>query len=81
MQIVFGYGIVVALFIGGISAFGYVAAIVAGGDAAVAICDFIYKKAYPVLVYFTTSLIVLGLICMYLRGESVFKSGKKKIGK
>ena len=78
MQIVFGYGIVAALFIGGISAFGYVAAIVAGGDAAVAICDFIYKKLYPVLVYISTADVLLGLVKMYISGESAFKSTSKK---
>lgn len=81
MQVIFGYGILIALFAGGISALGYVAAIIIGGDTAAAICDFIYLKAYPVLVYFTTSMIVLGLLCMYLRGESMFKSGKAKKNK
>ena len=78
LNIIFGYGIMLALFLGGLSFFGYLAALIIGGDTAAAICTFIYKKAYPVLVYASSVLILLGLVVMYLRGEKALASEKKK---
>lgn len=69
MKTVFGYGIMICLLAGGLSFFGYLAAILIGGDTAALICDFIYNKIYPVLVVLSTSMILLGLIKMYLCGE------------
>lgn len=78
MQTVFGYGVLIALFVGGLSALGYLAALIIGGDTAALICDFIYKKLYPVLVYISTADVLLGLVKMYISGESAFKSTSKK---
>lgn len=77
MKIIFGYGIMICLLVGGLSFFGYLAALIIGGEIAIAICIFIYKKLYPILVLLSTSMILLGLIKMYICGEVVF-SGKKK---
>ena len=49
LRVVFGYGIMVCLFVGGLTFFGYVIAIIIGGDTAVMICEFIYKKIIPTL--------------------------------
>ena len=54
---------------GGITFFGYLAALVIGGDAATRICTFIYKGIIPVIVYGSTILVLLGLLAMYLNGE------------
>ena len=70
-----------ALFLGGLSFFGYLAALIIGGDVAVAICAFIYKTAYPVLVYASSVMILLGLVVMYMRGEKALASDKKKKAK
>lgn len=78
IQFVFGYGVLLVLFVGGFSALGYLAAIIIGGDTAVAICDFIYKTLYPVLVNFSTGLIFLGLIKLYLGKDASFGLAKKK---
>lgn len=75
---IYGYGIMLALFIGGLSFFGYLAALIIGGDIAAEICAFIYKGIYPYLVYVTSIFVLLGLLIMYLRGESALSSGKKK---
>ena len=78
IKVIFGYGIMISLLAGGLSFFAYTAAFIIGGDAAAAICAFVYKKIYPALVILSTSMILLGLIKMYICGESEFKGGKKK---
>ena len=78
LNIIFGYGIMLALFLGGLSFFGYLVALIIGGDTATAICTFIYKTAYPILVYASSVMILLGLAVMYLRGEKALASDKKK---
>ena len=76
-KIIFGYGIMITLFVGGLTAVGYVVALCVGGDAAATICDLIYKKIVPVLTYVTTSLVLFGLLSMYLAGEKAFTVGGK----
>lgn len=76
--IIYGYGIMLALLIGGLSFFGYVVALIVGGSTAVSICNFIYDRLYPVLVYGSSALVVLGLIIMYLKGEKALSAEKKK---
>ena len=78
IKIIFGYGIMICLLVGGISFFGYVVAICVGGNIAETICTIIYNRIYPVLVIISTSMIVLGLIRMYILGESDFSSKSKK---
>ena len=78
LSLIFGYGIMLSLFIGGLSFVGYVVALIIGGDVASYICTFIYKGIYPYLVYITSILVLLGLLVMYLRGETVLSSAKKK---
>ena len=77
-KLVFGYGIMITLFAGGLTFFGYVAALCIGGDTATAICVFIYKQIVPIIVYATTCLILFGLLSMYLGGEIALTSQKKK---
>jgi hypothetical protein len=76
-KMIFGYGIMITLFVGGLTFFGYLAALIAGGDVAVAICDFIYKKIVPCMIYVTTSLVLFGLVTMYLAGEFALAPDKK----
>ena len=78
LKTVFGWGMIVSLFGGGLTFFGYVAALIIGGDTAAAICHFIYKQYIPVLVYMTTLLVLLGIVAMYLNGELALTGGKKK---
>ena len=78
LQKIFGWGILVSLFVGGFSFFGYLVAFFIGGNTATEICDFIYNKIYPILFYFTSIIVILGLICMYLKGETALKSGNRK---
>ena len=78
IKVIFGYGIMISLLVGGLSFFGYLAALVIGGDTALAICTFIYKKLYPVLVVISTIMIALGIFKMYLCGETAFTRQSKK---
>ena len=41
IELVFGYGVMLSLFLGGLTFFGYVAALIIGGDIAEKICHFI----------------------------------------
>ena len=75
---IFGYGMMICLFVGGLSFIAYLVALIVGGDTAVLICDFVYKKLYKYLVYVTSVLVLLGLLKMYLSGQTALTSGKKK---
>lgn len=79
-RIVFGYGILITLFAGGATFFGYLVALILGGDVAAVICEVIYKKIVPVMIYVTTGTVLLGLVTMYLSGETALtvSAGKKK---
>ena len=69
LKMIFGYGIMICLFAGGLTFFGYVAAFILGGDAAVMICDFIYNKIFKVLIYGGNIIVLLGLAHMYLKKQ------------
>ena len=77
LKIVFGYGIMLTLFVGGLTFFGYLAALIIGGDTAALICEVIYKQIIPVMIYVTTILVVFGLVTMYLAGEMALTASKK----
>ena len=77
LKLVFGYGIMIVLFAGGLTFFGYVAALIIGGDTATAICTWIYKSFLPIVIYASTILILFGLVVMYLAGEKALTPGRK----
>ena len=69
----------ICLFAGGLSFLAYVAALIVGGEVAEQICHFVYKIFYPYVVYATSVLVLIGIIKMYLCGETALKaSGKNK---
>lgn len=78
-KLIFGYGIMIVLFAGGLTFFGYVIALIIGGETATAICTWIYKSFIPVIIYASTILILFGLLTMYLAGEEALTPGKKNI--
>ncbi len=75
---VFGYGIMICLFAGGITFFGYIGALCIGGETAAVICHFIYKSFFPVIIKASNILVILGLLLMYLNGEMALTIKKKK---
>ena len=77
-KLVFGYGIMISLFAGGLTFFAYLIALIIGGDTAALICEVTYKQVIPVIVKISTSMILLGLVCMYLSGEKSLTPSEKK---
>ena len=77
-KIIFGYGIMIVLFAGGLTFFGYVLALIIGGETAGAICTWSYKSFIPVIIYASTILILFGLATMYLAGEKALVPDMKK---
>lgn len=80
-KLIFGYGIMLCLFVGGLTFFGYMVAFIFGGTGAEAICTFIYKQIVPIMIYTSTVLILFGLLSMYLAGETALTPDKKKVAK
>ena len=78
LKTVFGYGIMICLFAGGLSFFGYVAALIIGGDTAAAICTFLHKTYLPIVIYASSVLVLLGIVAMYLSFEKALVVDKKK---
>ena len=66
LKTVFGYGIMITLVVGGLTFFGYVAALIIGGDLAEKICVFLQKQYYPVVIVVGALAIVVGWIAMYV---------------
>lgn len=76
-KIIFGYGIEIVLFAGGLTFFGYMAALIIGGETATEMCNWIYKSFVPVIIKASTILILFGLVTMYLAGEKALTPDKK----
>lgn len=76
-KLIFGYGIMIVLFAGGLTFFGYVAALFIGGETATAMCAWIYKTFIPIIIKSSTILILFGLATMYLAGEKALTPGRK----
>ena len=77
-KIIFGYSIMLTLFAGGLTFFGYLIALIIGGDVAAEICTVIYKKIIPVIIYVSTATVIFGLVAMYLAGEFALTASKNK---
>ena len=76
-KLIFGYGIMIVLFAGGLTFFGYVAALIIGGETATTMCTWIYKTFIPVIIKASTILILFGLLTMYLAGEKALTPERK----
>ena len=75
---VYAIGITLSLLVGALSFFGYVAAIIIGGQTATDICQFIYKEIYPTLFQVSSISVLIGLLKMYAVGEKTMVPNKKK---
>ena len=76
-KIIFGYGIMIVLFAGGLTFFGYLAALIIGGETATEMCTWIYKTFIPIIIKASTILILFGLATMYLAGEKALTPDKR----
>jgi hypothetical protein len=68
-KVIFGYGVMISLFGGGLTFFGYVIALIIGGDTAVAICEFMSTYITPNAILLSTVMVLFGILAMYLAGE------------
>ena len=78
LSYIYGTGIAISLFVGAFSIFGYIAAIIIGGETAAAICEFIYKGVYPVIIYMSSICVLIGVLKMYVAGQKSLMAQKKK---
>ena len=78
LQTIFGYGVMICLFVGGLTFFGYLAALIIGGDTAASICSFLYGGLFPYLILLSTIMVLVGLAKMYFAGEVALVAGKAK---
>lgn len=76
-KLIFGYGIMIVLFAGGLTFFGYLAALIIGGETATTMCTWIYKTFIPIIIRTSTILILFGLVTMYMAGEKALTPGRK----
>ena len=67
----------IVLFAGALTFFGYIAALIIGGETATAMCTWIYKSFIPVIIKASTILILFGLLTMYLAGEKALTPDKR----
>ena len=81
LRVIFGYGIMICLFLGGLALFGYIAALFIGGETATAICTFIYKTYYPIIIRASIIMVLIGILAMYLNGETSLTINKPKAKK
>ena len=81
LRVIFGYGVMVAVFAGGLTFFGYIAAFFIGGETATAICLFLKNTLLPIIIKISTIMVLLGLVVMYLNGEVALTASKKKASK
>ena len=58
LKTVFGYGILICLFAGGLTFFAYVAAMIIGGETATAICTVVYKTIIPYIIKVSTFIFI-----------------------
>ena len=78
LQTIFGYGVMICLFVGGLTFFGYLAALIIGGDTAAKICAVISGDIFPYLILLSTIMVLVGLAKMYFAGEVALTAGKAK---
>ncbi len=77
LKTIFGYGIMISILAGGLTFFGFVAALIIGGDTAAAICTFLYKDVFTVIIYLAVIMVLIGLVVMYLNGQVALTPEKK----
>lgn len=77
-KLIFGYSIMINLFVGGLTVLGYIVALIVGGESGALISAFIYNKIFKVLIYATSVTVLFGLFAMYIGGEYALKAESKK---
>lgn len=63
---IFAIGVTIAVLAGGLTLFGYIAAMFIGGETAETICLFIFKQCFPWVIKIASISVGFGLLGMYL---------------
>ena len=80
LKTIFGYGIMICLFAGGMTFFGYLAALIIGGPTATAICTFIYGTIIPYIIYISfTYHHIIQIVLQYALHCSIMNSWRNLI--
>lgn len=77
-KIIFGYGIMISLFVGALTMLGFILALCIGGDTAAQICAVIKGYIIPAITYTSTVMVLFGLVIMYMSGQSALTAKKNK---
>ena len=83
---IFGWGVYICLFAGGLAAFGYILALILGGGdggAGFTLARFIQQKYFPLFIRIVSASVMIGLVAMYLSGQKALslKSDKEEADK
>ena len=83
---IFGWGVTLCLFAGGLAAIGYIIALILGGGeggAGFTLARFIQQKYFPIVIRIVSAAIMVGLVSMYLSGQQALslKSDKEEADK
>lgn len=74
---VFGVGVTICLFAGGITLLAFIVAMCLGGETATKICIFIHKTYFPIVIQFAAIFTGFGLLGMYLTKKSALTVAKQ----
>jgi hypothetical protein len=69
LKSIYGWGILLVLFVGGMTSLGYFVAFCVDEKDAAIVCNFIYKGIFPYIIYSSSIVVLIGLLSMYLCGE------------
>lgn len=78
---IFSYGVLITLFVGGLSVVGYIAALIIGGETATAICLFVFKTLFPWVIRICAVCVGCGLVGMYLNKQEALTMKTEDINK
>ena len=81
LDYIYGIGIFIALFVGGLTFIGFIIAFLIGGQTATEICTFIYKKIFAYLIYGGSVVILLGLVNIYIKNQKILSINDKESSK
>lgn len=74
---IFGYGMLIALFVAFALFLGFIVSFFVGHDTAAVITTFLYKWLLPKTYIFAVAISFIGLVGMYLRGEKAMMMSSK----
>jgi hypothetical protein len=69
LNTIFGWGIYCVLIAGGLAFFGFLIALIIGGESATSLAVFIHKQYFPVVIRISSIIIFVGLISMYITNK------------